>query len=88
MLIFTQKDKDTQPRQAKAGKDTNMFYAIEIIGYGKRRRYCIKQVIPNQGTNTANGTCYRTESAARAAAEELGYEIAKCGDFWAIIHQQ
>ena len=84
MLIFTQKDKDT-PRQAKAGKDTNMFYAIEIIGYGKRRRYCIKQVIPGKGTNPTNGKCYRTESAARAAAEELGYEIAKCGDLYQII---
>lgn len=87
MLIFRQKDRDT-PRQAKAGKDADMFYAIEIIGYGKRRRYCIKRVMPGRGTNPTNGKCYRTESAARAAAEELGYEIAKCGDFWAIINQQ
>ena len=67
MLIFRQKDRDT-PRQAKAGKDADMFYAIEIIGYGKRRRYCIKRVMPGRGTNPTNGKCYRTESAARAAA--------------------
>ena len=76
---------DRHPTTGESRKGNNMFYAIEIIGYGKRRRYCIKQVIPGKGTNPTNGKCYRTESAARAAAEELGYEIAKCGDLYQII---
>lgn len=62
-----------------------MYYAIEIIGYGKRRRYCIKQVIPGVGTNPTNCEAYRTEGAARTAANEMGIEITKCGEFYEII---
>lgn len=62
-----------------------MYYAIEIIGYGKRRRYCIKQVIPGVGTNPTNCKAYRTEDAARKAAAEIGIEISKVGDFYQII---
>lgn len=61
-----------------------MYYAIEIIGYGKRRRYAIKQVVSG-GTNPVNGKAYRTEEEARQAAAEKGIEIAKCGDLWEII---
>ena len=62
-----------------------MYYAIQIIGYGKRRRYCIQQVIPGKGTNPTTGKSYSTEEAARAAAAEMGLEITKCGDYWEII---
>lgn len=62
-----------------------MYYAIEIIGYGKRSRYCIKQVIPGCGTNPTNHKSYRSESEARSAAAEIGVEICKCGYFYEII---
>lgn len=62
-----------------------MYYAIEIIGYGKRRRYCIKQVTNRGLVNPTNGKAYRTEESARAAANEMGIEITKCGDFYEII---
>lgn len=62
-----------------------MYYAIQVIGYGKRRRYVIQQVIPGKGTNPTTGRSYASEAQAREAAAELGYEIQKCGDLWAII---
>lgn len=62
-----------------------MYYAIEIIGYGKNRRYSIKSVIPKVGTNPVNGKAYKTEAKAREAAAEMGIEISKCGDMWEII---
>jgi hypothetical protein len=62
-----------------------MYYAIQVIGYGKRRRYAIQQVIPGTGTNPTTGRSYTSEAQARAAAAELGYEIKKCGDLWEII---
>lgn len=61
-----------------------MYYAIEIIGYGKNRRYCIKQVVTN-GTNPVNGKAYRTEEKAREAAAALNITIEKCGSFYEII---
>ena len=67
------------------GKEENMYYAIEVFGYGKRRRYTIQQVLAGKGTNPTNGKVYRTEDAARAAAAEMGIEIAKVGDFYEII---
>ena len=62
-----------------------MYYAIQIIGYGKRRRYAIQQVIPGKGTNPTTGRAYATEAQARQVAAELGYIIEKCGDLWEII---
>lgn len=62
-----------------------MYYAIEIIGYGKRRRFTVKQVLEGRGTNPTNGKSYRTEEAARAAAAEMGIIISKCGDLYQII---
>lgn len=60
------------------------YYAIEIIGYGKRTRYCIKRVC-NKCTYPTNGKSYRTEEAARSGAAELNIKIEKCGDLWSII---
>lgn len=61
-----------------------MYYAIEYIGYGKKRRYAIKQVVTG-GTNPVNGKAYRTEEEAEKAAAELGITITKRGDLYAII---
>lgn len=62
-----------------------MYYAIEIIGYGKRRRFCIKQVFPNKLVIPTNRKTYPTETAARKAAAEMEIKIEKCGDFYEII---
>ena len=62
-----------------------MYHAIEIIGTGKNRRYTIRQVIHKGLTWPTNGRTYRTEEDARAAAAEMGIEIAKCGDHYEII---
>ena len=72
-------------RQATGRKGNNMYYAIEVIGYGKRTRYTIKQVLSGGGTNPTNGKWYRTEAAARSAAAEMGIEIYKVGDLYEII---
>ena len=62
-----------------------MYYAIQVIGYGKRRRYVIQQVIKGRGTNPTTGRSYATEAEARKAAEDLGYKIEAIGDYWQII---
>lgn len=61
-----------------------MHYAIEYIGYGKKRRYVIKHVI-NKGTNSVNGKAYRSEEEAEKAACEIGITISKRGDYYEII---
>ena len=63
-----------------------MYYAIEVIGYGKRTRYTIKQVLSGGGTNPTNGKWYRTEEAARRAAAEMGLTVSVVGDLWQILH--
>ena len=62
-----------------------MYYAIQVIGYGQRRRYVIQQVTPGRGTNPTTGRSYKTEEQAREAAAALGYEVKACGDYWEII---
>jgi len=62
-----------------------MYYAIETIGYGKRKRYAIVQVIPGKGTNPTTGCSYPTEDKARKVAADIGYQIEKVGDYWSII---
>ena len=66
-------------------KGIKMYFAIEIIGYGKNTKYAIKSVIPKVGTNPVNGKVYRTEAKAREAAAELEIVIEKCGDYYSII---
>lgn len=61
-----------------------MYYAIEYIGHGKKRRYAIKQVV-NKGTNPVNGKAYRSEKEAEKAAVEMGIAIQKRGDYYEII---
>ena len=60
------------------------MYGIEIIGYGKNRRFCLKKLVRN-GTNPVDGKSYRTEEAAREAAERLNLQIVGVGDFWELI---
>lgn len=62
-----------------------MYYAIEKIGYGKRTRWCIKEVHPTGITVPVDGKTYKTEQAARAAAVAMGIEIERVGDLWEII---
>ena len=60
-------------------------YGIEVIGYGKRRRYAVKEIV-NSGTNPV-GYCktYKTEAEARAAAEAYGVKVEAVGDFWELM---
>ena len=60
-------------------------YGIEIIGYGARRRFCIKEIIPERGTNPVNGREYKTEHAAREHAEHMGLTVEAVGDFYALM---
>lgn len=62
-----------------------MYYAIEKIGYGKKMRWCIKEVRPTGITVPVDGKTYKTEDAARAAAVAMGIEIERVGDLWEII---
>lgn len=61
-------------------------YGIEIIGYGKRRRYAVKEIVPGRGTNPV-GYCktYKTEAEAREAARAYGLTVEAVGDFWELI---
>jgi len=62
-----------------------MYYAIEKIGYGKRTRFCIKEVRETGVTIPVDRKVYKTESAARAAAEDMNLRIERVGDLWEII---
>lgn len=66
------------------------YHAIEVIGYGPRARYCIKKVVTGGRfgpvtTSPVIRRTFRSELDARDAAERMGIEIAKVGDFWGII---
>lgn len=61
-----------------------MTYAIERTGYGKRTTYTIREYT-RTCSNPTNGKRYRTEQAAREAAQGLGITIAACGDHWEIL---
>lgn len=68
----------------------NTYHAIEIIGYGKNARYCIKKVETGGRfgpvtTSPIMRKTFRSELDARYAAELLGIEILKVGDAYQII---
>ncbi len=63
-----------------------MYYAIEIVGYGKRQRFNIKKVIGN-GTYPFNCVGYDSLEDALKAATEKGIEIKAIGDLWQIINK-
>ena len=65
------------------------YYAIEIIGYGKKRRFVVKEVVKEGKYGpVTTWPCeppFLTEDAARKAADESGIEIEKIGDYYQII---
>ncbi len=56
-------------------------YGIEIIG----RHYGIMEIRPNNWIRPVNGQPYRTEAAARRAAEAMGIEIEVVGDMYELF---
>jgi len=69
-----------------------MYYAIEIIGYGAKARYTIKDVWKEGGRlgsitlhPVKAGQVFRTKEAAMEAAESMGITIDKIGTFYEII---
>ena len=61
-----------------------MYYAIQIIGYGKKKVYTIVKV-NNSCVNPTDGKRYQSEAAAQEAAERQHIKIQVVGDFWKII---
>ena len=78
MVHYTHKQEITE-------EENTMYHAIEIVGYGKRQRFCIKQVLSNTAVNPYDGKHYATEAAAMQAAREAGIKIKCTGDLWQII---
>jgi hypothetical protein len=70
----------------EALKMSKSYYAIQVIGYGKRRVYCIKRVTDAGGLILpVNGKAYKTLEKAQTVASELGLTIEKVGDTYEII---
>lgn len=64
--------------------ESKNYYAIQVIGYGSRKKYCIQYVIPGKGTNPTTCRWYGSLDQAMQAAAANVYEIEKIGDFWEI----
>ena len=64
-----------------------MYFAIQVVGSGKRRRYGVVKVT-GAALNPTTGRSYSTESEARSAAAALGVEVRACGDLWQIINKE
>lgn len=66
------------------------YYAIQIIGYGKNRRWCLKEV-ETAGpfgpvlVRPVDARPFRTEESARNFAKYKGLEIRKIGDAYQIL---
>lgn len=61
-----------------------MYYAILVIGHGRRHIYSLQQVTGST-THPVNGVRYCTLEAAQQAAAGLGVVITKVGDFYSIL---
>ena len=61
-----------------------MRYAIEVTGYGKRRRYIIRQIV-KKGLLVPVSRPYKTLEAAQDAAVALGLVIDAVGDLYGIL---
>lgn len=61
-----------------------MKYAIEVTGYGKHRRYLIRQ-IARKGLLVPVSRPYKTLDAAQDAAAALGLVIDAVGDLYDIL---
>jgi len=60
------------------------YFAIEIIGEGRRARYCVKRVDRN-GTTPTDGKVYKTCEDAQRAAADMGIRIKRTGNLWEIL---
>jgi hypothetical protein len=58
------------------------MYGIERRGYGKHERYQIRNYYEFGSSPVTK--LYRTEQAARKAADEMGIKIVACGDLYEI----
>lgn len=65
------------------------YYAIEIIGYGTKRRFVIKDVYKDGSSYKLcpvyGARPFRTEDGARRFANEHGYEVEIVGDLYQIM---
>lgn len=61
-----------------------MKYAIEATGYGKHRRYIIRQIV-RKGLLVPVSRPYRTLDAAQDVAAALGLVIDAVGDLYDIL---
>lgn len=61
-----------------------MKYVIEVTGYGKRRRYIIRQIV-KKGLLVPVSRPYKTLEAAQDAAVALGLVIDAVGDLYGIL---
>jgi len=59
------------------------MYAIQVIGYGKKTHYSLRDVIG--GTSYPISKPYRTLEAAQAEADRLGITVEKIGDVYEIF---
>ena len=61
------------------------YYAIQQVGAGKRCCYVIERVVNDYLLMPADSRRFRTEAAARQAADALGIGIEAVGDLYEII---
>ena len=67
------------------------YYAIQVIGYGKRQGYSIRRCNVRRRigdpvhNDPVDRKCYRTLEAAQLAAAALGIEISRIGDAYQLI---
>jgi hypothetical protein len=66
------------------------YYTIQIIGCGKNRRWCLKEV-ETEGpfgpvlVRPVDARPFRSEEDARTYARSHGFEVRKCGDAYQIL---
>ena len=61
------------------------MYGIQVIGYGKRRRYTVKRIVENGTLPLGYCKVWKTEEEARADARCLGVEVSVVGDIWDLV---
>lgn len=60
-------------------------YGIQIIGYGKNQRYCIKEILKNGLIIPVNYKTYSNKQKAIEAAEALNIKILCTGDIYELL---
>lgn len=61
-------------------------YGIEIIGYGRRQKFCIKQILKNKLIIPVDGKIYFKKESAIEAAKILNIEISCIGDLYELLY--